>query len=289
MKVKTAFSFLLLIVLTGCSSLVTDNYEPGRIIPGDELTENYIYVGEVKEEILNWNWLFQSSSAERRMLLEEQAQSKAEELFGKGAVIKPELLSGRWHPASLLMILGAAGFVEESMIEASVWLPAPKTEAPPPEEKPAPETAIRYRIIPEADYTLPTEFITVDYKDREMLEAELSLTFSKGEITIEDRKRKQSALPGAGMLYITYGRSELTNAISRWFTITLLEGNKLLLKKRGFEDIPYVYGNDRLWWNDLAYKLNSEWEKELQLIVEDSYQNKTYRFRIIREEYELTR
>lgn len=270
-------TILSILLLSGCASLVTEGAEKSRIVSGSQETEGLIYAGEVTAELRSWNWLFKSSPEERRERLEQQALLQAREQFGGEARIKVELISGRMNPLSLLMLFGLAGFVEDTLLEASVWLPAPEPE---PEEEPVP----RYRVIPEADYSSPKEFTTVTYKDRSMLEEELRETHAREGFSSKELERRLSDLPAAGMLQITYGRSEITNAISRWFTFTLTHEDAQIFKKRGVEDVPFVYGTDNLWWNELSYKIDEEWDKELQLIIEDNYQEKTYRFRIIKEE-----
>ncbi|MBI9108202.1 MAG: hypothetical protein JEZ04_15740 [Spirochaetales bacterium] len=286
-KIFSAISVSILAVffLNGCVNLVSN--DPGGKNPILEKASetSLVYAGEVKSSLTNWNWFFQKSSEERRELLEQKALAEAVRLYGNKAVIKPEIVEGRWNPASLLMLLGVAGFVEDAEITASVWLPAPEIS---PEPKQAAKTGIRYVVVPAAEYTSSAEFTTVEYKPRETLIEELKASFATGEITEEALKKQLSRLPASGMLFITYGRTELTNAISRWFEFTLLQDGETIFNKRGTEDMPYVYGHDKLWWNDKSYKVNNEWIGSLDLKIEDRFQDKIYKFKIIREEYVIT-
>ena len=186
--------------------------KPESFIPGKNL-KTLEYAGDITAELRSWNWLFLTGPEERWARIEAQAQTRAEELYGSDAVIKIELISGRWHPASLVMLFGLAGFVEDARIEATVWLPVPEPE---PESEPV----IRYRVIPDADYSSKEEFTTVEYRDRDMLAQELERAFEQGELDEEALEKKLSGLPAGGTVFITYGRTDITNAISRWFTFT---------------------------------------------------------------------
>ena len=263
-------------LLTGCASLVTDD-TPGQqdTIPAAELMR----AGEVESSLCSWNWLFLTSAEQRRAALEDLALLAAREEYGPDAKIRVESVSGRWSPASLLMLFGGAGFVEDAGITASVWLPAP----PPAEPEPEVRTVLRYSVLPAAEYTSNTEFTTVEYRPRAELEAELKEALENGKLSGEDFEKKLGRLPETGRIDITYGRSDLTNAISRWFTFSLSYDGKRIFRKRGIEDIPYVYGNDKLWWNDRSYGLDLDWEGRLELEIEDKYQDKIYFFSIIRE------
>jgi hypothetical protein len=273
---------LLIFLFTGCASLVTGETAGRPVLPVPENETPLDYVGEVKNSLTNWNWFFQSSAEERRALLEQTALAEAVELYGDAAVIKPEVVNSSWNPASLLMLLGAAGFVEDTKITASVWLPASESI---PEPAPAARTGIRWVVVPATEYTNSSEFTTVEYKTADQLRDELNEAFAGGKLSETDLAKKHSRLPKAGTVFITYGRTELTNAISRWFNFTLFHNGKQIFKKRGTEDIPYVYGNDKLWWNDMSYKVEQEWTGSLELLIEDKFQNKIYEYKIIREVY----
>ena len=172
-----AAALAVLLFLSGCTSLVTDAYDPGRVRSGGAPDEGLEYAGEVSAELVNWNWLFQQDPEQRLELIKQQALEQADEKYGSEAVVKLELLSGRWHPATLLMLFGALGFVEEAEVEASVWLPVEETEAP------AAETGFRYRVIPDTDYYSDAEFTKVEYKTAEQLTEELDYEYRSGAIS----------------------------------------------------------------------------------------------------------
>jgi len=267
---------------TGCASLVTENTEGRPILPEPASEIELVLAGEVKVELTSWNWFYQTSEEKRRGHLEQAALTEAAGLFGPEAVIKPESITGRWSPASLLMLFAAAGFVEDAEIIASVWLPAPEKAVEP---EPVVLTGVRYLVVPEDEYTSSTEFTTVQYKPLEELSFDLETAFDAGKISEAELSKRRSRLPKAGTVLITYGRTELTNAISRWFSFTLMHNGEQIFRKRGTEDIPYVYGNDKLWWNDKTYKVEIEWTGSLNLVIEDKFQSKIYNYKIIREEY----
>lgn len=277
---------IILILFSGCASLISEETPGRQFIPESAGDAGLEYAGIVSSELTSWNWFFQSSSEERKAELEKAALTAARKQYGDDAVIKPESSNGNWSPASLLMFFGAAGFVENAELTASVWLPAPPPE-PIPEPEPPVNIGIRYRVIPEHEYTSDTEFTTVVYKPLEELAAQLKTDFDSGKLTETQLTKRRSRLPGAGTVFITYGRTELTNAISRWFRFTLTRNGERIFKKRGIEDIPYVYGNDKLWWNDRSYDIDADWTGSLNLIIEDQFQNKFYYYQIVREEYEI--
>lgn len=266
----------ILILLSGCASLT----DTERLIDR-EPPAGYERLEDVEAELQSWNWFFRKSGSELAGELEQIAGEKASELYGPEAVVKIEALNSTWNPKSLLMLFNLIGFVEDAEIRASVWLP----EIPAPEPEPDPEYGIRYRVIPAENYSSPGGFMDVVYKTRAQLEEELNESFAEGEFSEEDYSRKKSRLPGAGRIFVTLGREDITNAISRWFTFTCTYNGKTIFRKRGTEDIPYVYGTDKLWWNDKSFDLDTDWDNELNLEIADSYQNRIYYFRIVRERY----
>jgi hypothetical protein len=65
-----------------------------------------------------------------------------------------------------------------------------------------------------------------------------------------------------------------------------LEGDNQIFRRRGQEDIPYVPGNDELYWNNLEFDINTTWQSPLTFRIEDSFLNQTYVFLIIRDQDE---
>lgn len=279
--IKTAFILILIIFITACTTL-----EDSAADRDSRPTENYELAGRVNVSTENWNWLFLQSGEELAEKLKKSAEEKAAELYGPEAVIMIEHINGSWNPKSLLMLFNTLGFVENAELEASVWRPAPKK----PELAPEPELkyGIRYRVIPAENYSSPEGFTEVVYKTRQQLETELAEAFSRGDFSEEDYEKKKSRLPETGKIFITLGREDITNAISRWFTFTCTYEDRTVFRKRGTEDIPYVYGTDKLWWNDKSFKIDTAWDSELLLTIKDSYQNKDFDFRIVKERYVIT-
>ncbi len=267
---------VLTVLMSGCTTL-----QSGTSDDDFNADNTYEKIGTVEEKAVNWNWFFSPGEAERTNRLEENARKKAEAEYGKDIILRTESVSGSWNPASLLMLFSTLGYVEDAEISISVW-----------KKRPEPEPAaadihygIRYVVIPEEDYTTPSEFMIVEYRTREQLEDELYEQLEQGKFSEEDLEKRQARLPETGRVFITLGREDISNAISRWFTFTCTYGDETVFRKTGTEDIPYVYGTDRLWWNDKSYDINLDWDGELVLTAEDSYQHKTYNFRIVRERY----
>ncbi|MDC7123962.1 MAG: hypothetical protein PQJ46_00245, partial [Spirochaetales bacterium] len=159
-------------------------------------------------------------------------------------------------------------------------------------EKPTPqpiEYGIRYIVIPEENYKNENGFMTVEYKTSEEVSNELEERFSNGKISQKVFEKRLSKIPKVGRIKITLGRENINNAISRWFIFTCIYNDEIIFNKHGIEDIPYVYGGDRLWWNDKSYNVNEPWDGELKLNVKDNYQDKVYRFKIIKERYPLNK
>ena len=265
----------LLLFLAGCTTL--DNSAVTEKASGPE---GYRYAGSIEIEKQYWNWLFLTKRKDRLDELEKLAWKKAAEQYGDDSLITVDDVNGQWNPRSLLMFLDAAGFVEDAGLKASVWLP----EEEPPAEAEV-EYGIRFRVIPEEDYSSPAGFTNVVYKTREQLETELAAAFAQGDFDEEYYGKKVSRLPESGQIFVTLGREDITNAISRWFTFSCNYKGKTIFRIRGTEDIPYVYGTDRFWWNDKSFKIDFDWEDELLLEINDSYQDKTYNYRIVRERY----
>ncbi len=277
MQMRTILFFTVLaVILTGCSTL---SLEISR--DTDDFMEKYEQVGKISAEKTCWNWLFLKSKEERSTELKDILTEKARNEYGEDAVISLETAEGQWSPASLLMLFSLLGFVEEASMEAAVWKPAPEGE---PEISPV-EYGFRYAVIPDENYADETGFMIVEYKTRDQLVQELSTLFENSDIDENTYKKRQSRLPETGQIFVTLGREEITNAISRWFTFSCVYNDKTLFRKKGTEDIPYVYGTDKFWWNDLNFKVNTEWEGRLRFTVEDNYRNETYYFSIVRERY----
>ena len=264
------------ITLTGCATLISDAPE----LSSPEL-QGYEKVGNVSADNVYWNWLFQKDAEERRDKLMQTAAEKAAKEYGEEAIILLEKAEGKWSPKSLLMLFSTIGYVEDASLEASVWLP----ETPPVPEAPPVKYGIRYVVIPEENYTSDTQFMLVEYKTKDQLETELTTLFKNDKLTEESFFKKKSRLPEVGEIFVTLGREDITNAISRWFTFSCFYNGERIFRYRGTEDIPYVYGTDKLWWNDMSYRVDKEWDGELVFQAEDSYQNRVFNFRIVKERY----
>ncbi|MDR1893870.1 MAG: hypothetical protein LBQ61_04155 [Spirochaetales bacterium] len=155
--------------------------------------------------------------------------------------------------------------------------PAPPLPPPAPAPAPAPPVLAqapvrlprppRYRVEPQGLYESPGAFTRLSYQSPEEFP--------------EDPR-----FPSGGRLVLIIGRREARNAISRWFTFTLLEGDNQIFRRRGQEDIPYVPGNDELYWNNLEFDINTTWQSPLTFRIEDSFLNQTYVFLIIRDQDE---
>ncbi|MDC7225593.1 MAG: hypothetical protein PQJ61_02385 [Spirochaetales bacterium] len=269
----TTFTITITTILFFASCAGFDNRQ-GDDSPGAD----YERIGTVNADLTHWNWFYRLSIDERREALVELAAEKAREQFGYDVIIRTETLEGRWNPKSLLMLLGAIGNVEDSAIEASVW----KKRA-----EPEHEYGYRYAVIPAADYKGDWGFMQVEYKTREQLIADLDKKLAAGEITEESYNYRLSRLPDTGKIFITLAREEITNAISRWFTFTCTWKGKSIFRKRGIEDIPYVYGTDKLWWNDMSYNVGPAWDGELKLEIYDSFREELFSFRVVKERYTI--
>lgn len=220
------------------------------------------------------------SAEERIEALEQLAEEKARAQYGENIYVVTERISGKWNPASLLMFFSTIGFVEDSEIEASVWKKLP--------EKAAEEPLVygyRYIVIPEDDYSGDWGFMQVEYKTRAQLIEILNQSLCSGEITAQTFDHRMERLPDTGKIFITLAREEITNAISRWFTFSCTWNGKTVFKKRGIEDIPYVYGTDKLWWNDMSYNIGPAWDGELLLRIEDSFRDEVFNFKVVKERY----
>ena len=269
---------ILLITISLCLSACAGfDTRPDALPPGAD----YEKLGTVSASQTNWNWLFLMSADERLSALEKLALNKAESEYGDDIIVVTENADGKWNPASLLMLFNTIGFVEDSTIEMSVWRkrPVPKIEATPV------KYGYRYVVVPAADYKGDWGFMQVEYKTREQLESSLAEQLESGEIDETNYNKRISKLPDTGKIFITLAREEITNAISRWFTFTCTWNGKTIFRKRGVEDIPYVYGTDKLWWNDMSYNVGPAWDGELLLNINDSYRDEVFSFKVIKEKY----
>ncbi len=258
---------IIIILLAGCATLPVR--KPSEAAP----PEGYEKIGTVDAELRTWNWLFMQKSGERLEELKRTATQNAKAEYGEDILLITESTVGKWNPLSLLMVLGAAGFVEDAKIQASVWSPLPKNYG------------YRYAVIPEGDYNGDWGFMKVEYRTRDQLIEQMDAKLESGEIKQSSYNLRFKKLPATGKIFITLGRQEIKNAISRWFTFTCTWNGKTVFRKRGIEDIPYVYGTDRLWWNDKAYNVGPAWDGELKLVIEDSYRNEVFNFKVIKQRY----
>ena len=274
--VKHLAPLLLILLLPGCVSLPPTSPEP-------PLRNAWEKAGEVEIKRRFWNWFFQPSREVRRELLFGEARRRARELYGVEAEILVEELRGSWHPLSLAMGADLLGFVEEGDLKASVGVPAPP---PPPAAKPPVEQprkiTYRYPVHPAAPYDSRREYTRVEFKSRLMMEQELRELQERGEVSGEDMEERIAELSPGGAVCVSLGRSEIENAISKWFTFTLTKGDEVLFSRRGEEDIPYVPGSDKLWWNDLVLPVRSAEEPPFELEISDRFQDKVYRFTIFK-------
>ncbi|HAK45397.1 MAG TPA: hypothetical protein DCO79_05700 [Spirochaeta sp.] len=269
-----AVIFIIIIVssFTACAGF-------NELKPGKQPGSDYEQIGSVSAGITTWNWFFQMSAGERIAALEALAAEKAAIEFGDDVIIVTETADGSWNPASLLMLFSTIGFVEDSSIEVSVWRKRPEPQLP------QVLYGYRYAVVPEADYNGDWGFMEVEYRTREQLMTALEESFNKDEFSEESYKRRINRLPDTGKIFITLARKEITNAISRWFTFTCTWNGRTVFRKRGIEDIPYVYGTDRLWWNDMSYNVGPAWNGELLLRIDDSYREEVFNFKVIKEKY----
>jgi hypothetical protein len=172
------------------------------------------------------------------------------------------------------------GFVEDARLTASVFLPGPAESEPDPELTPI---RYRYEVIPEEEYHSSREYTEVVFRTREMLEAEIDAALAEGIISPDDAREQRDDLPPGGAIRVSLGRSEINNAISKWFTFTLRVDQRQIFSRRGREDIPYVPGGDKLWWNEIYLPLEEELTPPYELEVRDRFQNTVYRFTVVRQ------
>ncbi len=291
---RTFFCLLggvLLLLSAGCVSLTSGALTPDETSSFRLLQGEWEKVGMVSTSSRGWNWLFKQDPVLSRGTMERETEKEARRVFGETAEIRIEYMEGRWHPLSLLMFLDLLGFVEETTLYVSVWIPAsPVPESPPVEKEeptlPEKEKIIVYSVHPLDNYILGSEFTRVEYRSAEMLQASLDRTFEEGEINRDEWEEQTGELPPGGRIGISLGRTELDNAISKWFSFTLMEGNDRIFRKKGVEDIPYVPGSDKLWWNDISFDIKTEWVSPLTFTIYDEYQSSEYEFQILREEYD---
>ena len=269
----TVVTVLLVILFTGCVSL-------GEKAPSSTVPAEWVKAGEISLERRFWNFFFQPPGKMRRELLTAAAREEARRRYGSDARIEITGLTGRWHPLSLLLGGDILGFVEDARLTASVFLPGPAESEPLPEVTPV---RYRYEVIPEAEYHSPREYTEVVFRTREMLEAEIDAALAEGIISPEDAREQRDDLPPGGALRVSLGRSEINNAISKWFTFILRVDQRQIFSRRGREDIPYVPGGDKLWWNEIYLPLEEELTPPYELEVRDRFQNTVYRFTVVRQ------
>ncbi len=270
---RAAFTALLVILLAGCVSLGDTAVSPA--VPAE-----WVKAGEITLDRRFYNLFFRPPGGMRKELLTAAAREEARRIYGPEARIEIIGLSGKWHPLSLLMALDLAGFVEDARLTASVFLPEPLPPPPEPEKEPI---RYRYEVIPDAEYHSSREYTEAVFRTREMLEAEIEAALKEGLITPDDAREQREDLPAGGALRVSLGRTEIDNAISKWFTFTLKGENRQIFSRRGREDIPYVPGGDKLWWNEIYLPLEEELTPPYELEVRDRFQNKVYRFTVVRQ------
>jgi len=291
--VRTAVLLLFLFV-TGCATLTVDAW-PGAFPSGESRvgagtdgsgteTPPAERAGTVSVRGRTWNWLFRLPPEDRLAALEAAALKEAREAYGPDAEIRVEKIASLWHPLSLVMLFDLLGYVEETGLSASVWIPLPEPEAPEaPPLPPVRETVTVYRVVPGGDYIRPDQFTWAEYKSPDDIKRELEAALTSGKLSPEEYREREALIPPGGEIGFHIGRTELENAISRWFRFTLMEGSRRIFRRNGQEDIPYVPGRDQLWWNDLTFEIKEEWESPLEFTAADNYLNREFRFSIIRE------
>ncbi|MBI9102901.1 MAG: hypothetical protein JEY99_10830 [Spirochaetales bacterium] len=289
LKYFTGF-FIIIALLTGCTTITNGSPEAKKFAKG-----GYEEKGRIEINEQGWNWFFRKAENLDPTYLKHSALLAARDKYGEDAEILIETQVESWNPLSLVMLLNSLGWVEDTFLTASVWvpLPPPVVEPPPlpPEPEKEPEPVIKqlirrsYKVVPEAEYVLDSEFTKVVYRPAEAIESILKLQLDMHEISSEEWEERTEKVPAGGRILISLGRTDLENAISRWFRYSLFQGDTRLFRRRGLEDIPYVPGNDKLWWNDVDLDIKQEWESPLTFIIEDQYQEKTYAYQIIREEW----
>lgn len=265
--------FLLILFFSGCVSL-------RDTASSSDVPAEWVKAGEVVMERRFWNFFFQPPGKIRRELLTAAAREEARRIYGPEARIEITGLSGRWHPLSLLLAADILGFVEEARLTASVFLPGPAEPEPEPEVRPV---RYRYEVIPGEEYNSSREYTHVVFRTREMLEGEIEAALAEGLISPDDAREQRDDLPPGGALRVSLGRSEINNAISKWFTFTLRVNGRQIFSRRGREDIPYVPGGDKLWWNEIYLPLEEELTPPYELEVRDRFQNTVYRFTVVRQ------
>lgn len=298
LTVAGAALLILAAVLGGCVSLSSSHLAAEDSSPGTAPwatpwatpweadgsgPEQWESAGTLSVEARSWNWFFASSPEERLRKMLARAEEAAAEAWGPEARVQVRFAESRWHPLSLVMLLDLLGFVEETRLEFQVWVPAGR-EAPEPRQR---ISQPKYRVEPREDYTTASEFTLVTYKSALQLLDDLQLRAAEESLTERELELQKNRIPAGGIIYITLGRAEAQNAISRWFLFTLEEGGKRHFRRRGIEDIPYIPGGDRLWWNDLEFEVKDPWTSPLDLTIQDDFLRKTYYYQVIREEDEL--
>jgi len=288
---------LLFLIITGCATLTVDAW-PGASASGEGTgggaaagagaeTPPAERAGTVTVRGRTWNWLFRLPPETRLAALEAEALKEAREVYGPDAEIRVEKIASLWHPLSLVMLLDLLGYVEETGLSASVWIPGvipPEPEVPEaPPLPPLPEKVTVYRVVPGGDYIRPDQFTWAEYKSPGDIRRELEAALNSGKLAPEEYQDRESQIPPGGEIGLHIGRTELENAISRWFQFTLMEGTRRIFRRNGQEDIPYVPGRDQLWWNDLTFEIKEEWESPLEFIAADNFLHREFRFSIIRE------
>jgi len=263
---------LLILLLSGCVSL-------GDTVSFSDVPAEWVKAGDLSLDRRFWNLFFQPSGNIRRELLTAAAREEARRLYGPEARIEITGLTGRWHPLSLLLAGDLLGFVEDTRLTASVFLPRPAAPEPDPVINPV---RYRYEVIPEEEYHSSREYTEAVFRTREMLEGEIEAALGEGIITPDDARNQRKDLPAGGAFRVSLGRSDINNAISKWFTFILRVEGRQIFSRRGREDIPYVPGGDQLWWNEIYLPLEEELSPPYELEVRDRFQNKVYRFTVVR-------
>jgi len=277
-KLKPVFTSLVIItLLSSCLTMPGSSSSP---------QEGWDLVGEVVVERQFWNLFFQPSPSIRQELLKAEAQNDARKAFGNEAVIEVIKIDSQWNPMSLLLVADLIGFVEDTILTAAVYLPTPPVTAEPePEPEPEPEKVIiyHYPVSPEEGYTDSTEYTIVDFMTKEMMIQDINQLHEEGVLSENDRDEKLAELHPGGAVYVSVGRKDIDNAISKWFQFRLTKDGSEIFTKRGVEDIPYVPGSDKLWWNEILLPIKTDEAPPFEFTIVDSFQESTYVFSITKE------
>lgn len=276
MNSSRALIALVLLFLSGCATIPPTPEELGS-------RAGWHRVGEVRVEERGWNWFFSPGWEVRRAEIIRMLEQRAVAMYGEDAEIQIVEMEGRWNPLSLLMVVGAAGIVEDVKAVASVWLPVEEIPRPEPEVE-VEERFYRVVVQPYGNYNSSSEYTRVGYKTQKMLERELSEEYDRGELSAEEFEERLQTLPSGGALMVSLGRTEMFNVISKWFTFSLLQGEEVLVSMDGWDDIPYIPGSDSLWWNELVLPMEVYLEPPFEFHIVDRFQNKSYTFSISLEE-----